>query len=752
MGFRCFAVSLFFLALAGAPAPAANVFAPGMDRLDLGDFLIFSGLASDRERMLAGGFDLPGFAPYAPGERLRTAPGGSYHVFRTSFVISEGFRGANLSLYIERFAMPAVIRVNGVVVYSKGLRPEVDGAYSTGQVKAVHVPLGDGLVRFGAENSLVVEAFPRYEERPLPALSIAGFGHNASRVFFKNLLNIHLVLAAQFAALLIALYHLFAFFSRGRRSPRLLLFSLFAMSFVLAYANVGFSFDSAGYTALVKVTRSFQMLCLGFYCLFLIESSGLFARRKGAVLAAVSVYSAACAAYIAFQPDKESVSAAFSAMNAAYFAPVLLLCMGIPVASIALRGNRKIIPLLAATAAVAAASLRDMVALGGPEPLFWYGPYAFLVLVFAIYGVLLHEEGVAHRLAARNAEEIDRKNQSLRLLLGNVAEVIHRSRDSNQKLDESVAGAVAVMGEHAEGNRRIGQTILSQFGLINDMIAKVSERVRDSAEKIPRALKGQISVVEQATGIIGGMSGEIDSMAGDSVTASGCAKGLASLAAESKDLILESRKNMELISQSSAFLGDMLKSIDDISGQTGMLSFNASIEAARAGPAGKGFSVVALEVRELAEKSRLTLTESLANIGNMSGAIREGIELSNKVTERLLSIIEDSGRSSGMIDGITESMKRQQRESDAIRKGMAALLGGAGQIQEMAEAEQRGNRDVIESLSSVRRFFGSVSEMVNGQAENEKSITESIRAIQGVMGENKRNIQMLTEAARAISV
>jgi len=730
---------------------AANFFAPGMPRLDIGNFLIFSGRTSDREQMLANNFNMPGFVPYHGGRLTNTASGENYHVFKTYFTISDHFADSNLTLYIDRFAIPVIIRVNDIVIYKAGLRPDTDGVYSTGKVTAVHVPLSLGLIDFNIENSLVVEVFPQYESRPLPALSIAEFRYNASRVFFKNLMSVYLVIAAQFVAMLIALYHFFAFISKGAKDPRYLFFALFSMSFALAYSNIGFSFDSGHYTLLVKITRCFQLLSLGFYSLFLIETTGLFARQKKPVVAGIVIYSIANAAFIAFRPDKEAVNAAFAITNFTYFVPVLLLCIGIPVAAIASRKNLKIIPLLIATLVVAAASLRDMMALNAAtEPLFWYAPYAFLILVIAIYGILVYDESVLHKQSIKFSKEIDEKNQSLNLLLDNIVEVIKNSSDSNQKLDASIANTIASMTEYTNGNKKIDETILSQFQLINGMITKVSERVRDFANKIPRAIGEQISIVEQTNGIIKNMNDDINLMTDNSVTTNDYAKHLASLAVESKELILESKKNMELISESSAFLSTMLKSIDDISEKTNMLSFNASIEAARAGNAGKGFSVVAVEIRQLAEKSKTTLTESFTNIKGMIDTVKNGIELSNKVTRRLLTIIDNSGKSSEMIDGITGSMKKQQRESETIRSGMTALLTGTNQIQEMAETEQVENEEVITSLSKMHQFFKQVSEMVNTQVKSEKSIAESIRIIEGIMNENKRNIQMLTEVTNTI--
>jgi magnesium-transporting ATPase (P-type) len=153
------------------------------------------------------------------------------------------------------------------------------------------VPLTSGLINYNEENRLVIEVFPLYETSSLPELSIAEYKDNASKVFFKNLFNVYLVIAAQFLAILVAIYHFGLFISRGGKDKKYIFFSFLSMSFALAYANIGLSFDSNYYTVLIKITRCFQLLCFGFYSLYIIESSGLFQKQKKYIMSS-KIYTA----------------------------------------------------------------------------------------------------------------------------------------------------------------------------------------------------------------------------------------------------------------------------------------------------------------------------------------------------------------------------------------------------------------------------------------------------------------------------
>jgi len=386
-------IYLFFLFLISPQVFAGNDFSSGMDTLYFEDFYIYSGINSDRERMIADNFNLPGFMPYSKGQLVNNKNGDNYHVFKTFFTVSDNCRNKRLTLYIDLFDMPVIISLNDIVIYKRGLRPQTDTAYSTGEIAASHIPLEAGLNNYNEKNTIVIEVFPQFETSSLPEISIAEYKYNAAKVFFKNLLNIYLVLAAQFLGMLVAIYHFGSFFARGCKDPKYLFFSFLSFSFAIAYSNIGFSFDFIYYIVIVKLTRSFQLLSIGFYLLFVIESAGLFLKQKKYIITIFILYSIFCAAYIAVQKDKAAINEAFSFMTNIYMIPSLLLCIIIPITSIILKKGYMMVPLLFTTLIVSGASLRDMLRLSAETlPFFWYAPYSFLLLVIVIYGILVYEE------------------------------------------------------------------------------------------------------------------------------------------------------------------------------------------------------------------------------------------------------------------------------------------------------------------------------------------------------------------------
>jgi class 3 adenylate cyclase len=369
-------------------------------RLD--KFLLYTGTQSEMAEMAAREFDMPGFEPYYGGDlpdptsRSAVNGGENYYVFKTTFSVSTDCLDKDISLYFDPLYAPFYVRVNNTVIYQSGIY--TGGVYSTGTYLATHIPLVGGLVYFSEDNApienvLVIEAFPQYEKNPLPEFSIADFNFNEKKAFIKNLLTSHLVLTAQVLSLLIALYHFFLFFSRGRKDIKYLFFSLLCLSFFLAYVNVGFVFSTPYYTLLEKLSRIGQVFCLPLFAAFMLESVGIFGNKKRIIINILLCYSLVCISFIAIQNTKQTVNMMFDIMTNINTIPILAGSIIILSYVVFFKKNIKIVPLFIIALTVAGSCLRDLFVLqSGTVPLFWMAPYSFIIMVIIIYAMLITEE------------------------------------------------------------------------------------------------------------------------------------------------------------------------------------------------------------------------------------------------------------------------------------------------------------------------------------------------------------------------
>jgi methyl-accepting chemotaxis protein len=135
----------------------------------------------------------------------------------------------------------------------------------------------------------------------------------------------------------------------------------------------------------------------------------------------------------------------------------------------------------------------------------------------------------------------------------------------------------------------------------------------------------------------------------------------------------KSIESIDLIEKSSEEIASIVEVIGEIASQTNLLAFNASIEAARAGEHGVGFSVVAGEVRKLAERSSEAAREISKLIGESANRVSQGSTVSRKAQDAFSEILKSVKQTGESIERIAESTRHQQTASATVGELIAAL-------------------------------------------------------------------------------
>lgn len=207
-------------------------------------------------------------------------------------------------------------------------------------------------------------------------------------------------------------------------------------------------------------------------------------------------------------------------------------------------------------------------------------------------------------------------------------------------------------------NRGLSELLL-QISQSADNVAAGSEQVSSSSQNLAQGTTEQAASVEELTGMMSEISDQAYRNSRDAQEASEKAQMVKENATESSRSMQEMVKAMAEISGKSDEIRKIVKTIEDFSFQTNILALNAAVEAARAGDRGKGFSVVANEVRSLANQSSAASKSTAALIQSSLQAVENGRKIANETDNALAEVVSGIDNVSELLFHITEASSKQ---------------------------------------------------------------------------------------------
>ena len=267
-------------------------------------------------------------------------------------------------------------------------------------------------------------------------------------------------------------------------------------------------------------------------------------------------------------------------------------------------------------------------------------------------------------------------------------------------------------------------------------LVSASTEIASSSEQMSRGSSEQTNQTAQVSSAVEEMTATIVESSRNAGAASTMAREAASAAIEGTKIVSQtidgmnkiasvvqdSAATIQALAKSSDQIGEIISVIDDIADQTNLLALNAAIEAARAGEQGRGFAVVADEVRKLAErttKATKEITDMIKGIqSDTKGAVvsmEQGIheveggrQLADKAGESLNAILDFSQRLQDMIQQIASAAEEQSSASEQIARNVESIANvtkeNAAGIEQSASAAEQLNRQAEGLQSMVGKF------------------------------------------------
>ena len=308
-------------------------------------------------------------------------------------------------------------------------------------------------------------------------------------------------------------------------------------------------------------------------------------------------------------------------------------------------------------------------------------------------GDLTQEATVTEDITGAIADSVNYTVEELRQLVGNVQNTATRVAQTTAQVESTSTELLAASTEQLREIRETGQSVLDMASRINDVSAQAQESSQVARQSLTAAESG-LQAVQNA---IGGMN-------------------------SIRDQIQETSKRIKRLGESSQEIGEITELISDITEQTNVLALNAAIQAASAGEAGRGFSVVAEEVQRLAERSgdatrqisalvkaiQTDTQDAVAAMERSTQGVVEGAKLSDSAGTALSEIDRVSRRLAELIEQISTSATREAASANVVADNIQHIFAVTEQTGEgtrsTAQQVRELSRMAEELRQSVSRF------------------------------------------------
>jgi len=452
-----------------------------------------------------------------------------------------------------------------------------------------------------------------------------------------------------------------------------------------------------------------------------------FAQKRIVTIASVTIGAVFTIIFLLNSGDDSAIHKVFTLSILPVFAAIVL-CGFIGVRA-AIAGSREAIPVVAAVAlGIALAAYDSSFSIVGKAPFAWLQGIAFFMLNLSVFVAQSMRQAKLKNDLEAYAREVESKKSELDKTLTAISEAGRAAAGIAERLDEAASRATDAAQEAARRSTGISADTERQADearAADELVA----RLVSSIGKVTESLGSQNDSAERTAAAATELSAAAEAVALSVGHAADFTDGLATLTGAGDKAAASLSATMQKVSESSKGISEVVDAVNEFAERTNLLAMNAAIEAAHSGQAGRGFAVIAGEVKSLAASQAERAARIKVIVAEIQQRVREGGVDASKLTQTIREIASGSAEAAGKLRDVMRATQEQTRASGEISSSMESLVKSIGSIREEAEQQAEFSAKVRAAVAAIAEEAAAARTAARAIAEDGAGLAQSVASL-----------------------